>query len=313
MGEFAGKALESFCAGVQVYNAAIAGTTAQQWADGLLDGVDASQCGGTPDYVWLSVGGNDALNTGCSASKSTLVSAIKAAINAVKTKYPSATIVMTGYCMAMSNEECANQGDYTNLAEALQQATDETSVTFVDSISACGGSISSWSTSGYFQDFIHLNNRGYCKVFTQSVVQSGFACGERSYDCDAASCQITGLSQHCGDSSMTDCSLCGAYCTEDSGGSGGSGGSGVLSGSGGSSGEEDCEDDDATAIELTGEPCEALVELCEDEENGATMKEFCPATCRMCSDSGNSSMNGAFSSPLNLISALCLLLSYSVA
>lgn len=235
MVEFSGQALKSFCSGATVHNAGIGGTTAQQWADGLVDDVDASSCGGTPDYIWLSVGGNDALETGCTASKSTIKNAIIAAINAVKARYSNVPIVMTGYCMASSGGECPNTGDYTNLMEAIPEAAQEvTGVTIVDSTDACGGSISSWSTQGYFQDFIHLNNRGYCKVFTQSAVQSALGCGEKSYDCDAASCEITGLAQHCGDSDMTSCEGCSEFC---------SGGSGDGSGSDDDAGSDDDHDD----------------------------------------------------------------------
>merc|ERR1719330_556183 len=86
MGEFAGTSLASFCKGSTVYNAAVGGTTAVQWTsdEDFMDHIGSAKCGSAPDFVWLSVGGNDNFETGCGSSVGEIAAKITASINGVK-------------------------------------------------------------------------------------------------------------------------------------------------------------------------------------------------------------------------------------
>lgn len=102
---------------------------------------------------------------------------------------------------------------YKIMASVKQAADADSSVTFVDSTNVLGGSPSSWTpTMRYHSDKIHLNNQGYCKLFSQPAVQTFFGCQEHSpFDCDSYSCDITGYSS-CGDGIMTSCPGCTEFC-----------------------------------------------------------------------------------------------------
>lgn len=233
MGEYAAKNLESFCKGSTVYNAAIGGTTAVQWTgDGHLDALGTTKCGGTPDYIWLSVGGNDVLNTGCgdTEDQASITAKVTASINAVKAKAPGVKILMTGYCMPQSAERrlfdesesgkhdrrlaCTSPANFAMLGNAIKAAAEAYSmVTFVDGTTACGGSKTAWSNKRYFADAIHLNKQGYCKMFTPPKVQEFFGCETATYDCESLSCATTGFGSHsCGDGGMTECPGCMENC-----------------------------------------------------------------------------------------------------
>jgi len=217
MGEFSGTALQSFCKGSTVKNAGEGGTTAVQWAtDAYVNKIVSAACAApAPDKIWLSVGGNDHLNTKCGATAADLAAKVTASINAVKLKAPSAMILLTGYCSPPDAKECDAASKFTALDAALKLAADNGGalVTYVGSIAACGGSLSSWSPKKYFQDSIHLNNRGYCKVFTQSGVQAALGCQNATYDCDKVSCDTPGLKDSCNaDATKKSCPECGVNC-----------------------------------------------------------------------------------------------------
>jgi len=220
MGEFSGKSLESYCTGARVQNAAIGGTTALDWANfdsSYVEGCDANQV----DMVWMSIGGNDMLGSGCSATVETLKTAITSGINNIKTLVSgSPEFILTGYCMPQMGGEadgCNSPGDFENLFMALQQAAAETGVTYVESVGACGGSSSTYSEAEYFFDRIHLNNRGYCTFFARTEAQTAFGCGAATYDCSAVNCDIPGLNEQCaGTGTISSCEECEASCSGSS-------------------------------------------------------------------------------------------------
>ena len=96
-----GQQLESFCSNLEVTNAAIGGTTADEWA-GTNSNILA-ECGPTKDWdiVYIAVGQNDLAYTGCSMSSSVLRSKIESAVeNIVSNVAPGASkYVLTGECM----------------------------------------------------------------------------------------------------------------------------------------------------------------------------------------------------------------------
>jgi len=215
MGEFMGKTLESICMGSEVHNAAIGGTTAEDWTEYTSDVLEGC-AGGTWDLVYIAVGGNDLLQSGCALTADELSKKIVSAVTNIITNIaPKATkYLLTGYCMPSGNEgdernmACTKPSDYSALSEAFLGLDTKLpkNVVVVDSITACGGSTSSFSDPAYFQDAIHLNNKGYCKVFTQPDVFSTLgACPKIFQNCDSPPFEITGLDEKCDDSPSSIC------------------------------------------------------------------------------------------------------------
>jgi len=189
IGAYMGEAfLEGVCIGSNVCNAAISGTTAAEWAK--YDSKKVKECSAKWDVVYISVGGNDSLNSGCSISSTKLAKNIQAAVTNIMTNIaPGASkYLLTGYCVPFDspNSGCAEPSDTEVMSEALALIdTAESYVEVIDSFSACGGSSSSFSNKKYFFDAIHLNGNGYCKIFTQQAVQTSLACSAiTKMDCD---------------------------------------------------------------------------------------------------------------------------------
>lgn len=209
MGEFMGKTLETLCPGTTVYNGAIGGTTADDWAE-ATDDIISSCSLTTYDSVYIAVGGNDALNSGCSIGISELANKIDEAVsNIVRNIVPSAsTFFLTGYCVPPGPVDggCTSPSAMAVLTASLSllqkdgfsvQEDDGINISIVDSFSACGGSASSFSDAMYFQDEIHLNSKGYCSVFTQPSLQEILSCGPTSFDCDTLDLDLYGFDEMC--------------------------------------------------------------------------------------------------------------------
>lgn len=209
MGEFMGQTLESLCVGSIVQNAAIGGTTADDWAEydsGILEGCE----GGSWDVVYISVGGNDVLQSDCTISVAELGEKVTSAVlNIVNNIAPNASkYLLTGYCMPLSNESdkkqrfgCSEPSDYTAFQDFFLSNPPPTlleSVKVIDSTTVCGGGNDSFSNPIYFQDAIHLNSKGYCEVFTQPDIQQYLSCqvGDTP-DCPSLGFEIYGLDKHC--------------------------------------------------------------------------------------------------------------------
>ncbi len=193
MAEFMGETLESFCGNSKVYNAGVGGTTAIQWASYSKD--DIAACGSDWDVVYISVGGNDFLESGCTMEANELKNRIDGAVsNIVQNIAPGATkYVLTGYCTPSAPEDdlidsdCNNPSNYEAMWTAIGSIsadhiglTPTSSLEVYDSSFLCGGTANSFSNQDYFQDSIHLNTKGYCLVFSQPSVQSAMLCSKES-------------------------------------------------------------------------------------------------------------------------------------
>lgn len=215
--EFMGQTLETFCADSHVTNAGIGGTTAEEWASYALEDIPV-ECGASDlwDVVYISLGGNDMLESGCSLTANELLPIMERAIENIVTQLvPGASrYILTGYCMPFSSEEetgsesgCGDPANYIALSDAVKTLSANnvgiasgSSLEVIDSISVCGGSSTSFSNGEFFQDPIHLNAKGYCKVFSQSAVQSAMLCDTSSgtFDCDSLTGdEIYGLDENC--------------------------------------------------------------------------------------------------------------------
>ena len=204
MAEFMGESLlEEICGDSTVVNAGIGGTTAQQWAEYDVDDYRSQEW----DAVYISVGGNDFLGSGCFLGTDVLKSRIEAAIeNIVWEIAPGASsYVVTGYCMPKAplpipGDVCSKPSDILPLQQALaalspnlpEESKDK--LTVIDSLEFCGGSVSSFSDPKFFMDTIHLNPRGYCEVFSQPSIQQSLLCDPNNkVDCDSLSANYSDM------------------------------------------------------------------------------------------------------------------------
>ena len=194
-----------------VQNAAIGGTTADQWATAGTDALNG--CSTTIDYdvVYMSYGGNDLLNSGCSISGADLATKMANAIEHTRnTLYPSATsYVLAGYCQVAQNVDCPGGAeDFQALDVALTSLATTyagSNVKIFNHMTVCGGTSSSYSDASYFQDAIHLNAKGYCTYFTQSDMATQLQCGDQaSIDCDSNPPTLNGETCGLGVSSSSD-------------------------------------------------------------------------------------------------------------
>ena len=145
------------------------------------------------------------LESGCTATVSDLRTSIEAGITNILNMFPSSPeVILTGYCMPANSSTdlggCSEPSSFANLWTALEQSAAAAGVTYVESVSACGGSTSppTYSDSNYFQsqDPIHLNNQ-VCAFFTRSAAQNAFGCASATYDCPTYDCDIPGLDEQC--------------------------------------------------------------------------------------------------------------------
>eukprot|EP00978_Attheya_sp_CCMP212_P006949 scaffold16220_cov51-Attheya_sp.AAC.12 len=211
MTAYMGNTLESFCEGAEAVNAGIAGSTAQQWTQ--YTAKDIKKCNsedGLWDIVYIAVGGNDLLQSGCRMSTDTLKGHMEDAItNIVYELAPGARkYVVTGYCMPFTglgsdSNLCSQPSEFIALSDAVTALSvtmpSGSSLEIIDSMTACGSSSSSFSDKKLFNDPIHLNSKGYCKVFTQDDVQTALECSPQTeeIDCDSWNTKLYGLNQNC--------------------------------------------------------------------------------------------------------------------
>jgi len=180
--------LEELCIGSNVCNAAIGGTTAEQWANYGSDIVQ--ECNDEFDYwdvVYISVGGNDGLLSGCTITADELGSRLQVAVTNIMDVAPGALkYLLLGYCSSPIQSTDFSGCDLAKMSEALDSLdTEDGLVEVIDSVEVCGGSATTNSEEKYFADPIHVNNNGYCMMFSQPAVQTALSCSEiSSMDCE---------------------------------------------------------------------------------------------------------------------------------
>ena len=201
--------LTDFCAGAEVVNVAVSGSTAVQWAENQVHHhlIDAGMklAGKGVTHIWMSLGGNDYMNPGenapqdapgigsaaCEISTANLVARLDSAVQGVSSAVQNSgmatsttKIVLVGYCQPFVSQ--CSTSDMKPLNDALKQVADAAgeSVEFHDISSRCGGKPS--DKSYFVADGLHLNRKGYCSIFSDPSVQSAFNCGPATYDCAPA-------------------------------------------------------------------------------------------------------------------------------
>jgi len=149
-------------------------------------------------YVWVSIGGNDFLSSGCALPADGLEQRVTSVLSTVKSSArPGVRIVTTGYCQVWKPEDpdttCGKPASISTLQSAIGSATAAVNGTFIDAAEFCGGSATAFSPSTYFRDAVHLNARGYCHLLTQPAIQRAFGCNARRYDCASVRSHTHGL------------------------------------------------------------------------------------------------------------------------
>jgi len=123
----------------------------------------------------------------------------------------ASTYVLTGYCLPHAPEDevsgCSEPSDYNALSFAFSTMQSNgievegsgSNIEIINSSNVCGGSSISFSNEMYFQDPIHLNSKGYCRVFTQETVQKALSCSdsEDMLNCETVDFEIYGLESNC--------------------------------------------------------------------------------------------------------------------
>merc|ERR1719171_1892703 len=171
--------LQDVCGGSKVVNVGVSGSQAYEFATGdMITGgcIDRPQrC--TPDgvftseesdevstdftHMYLSLGGNDWLDNGCTASIQDGVSdSVRGAINEMLRAGPSGMkILMTGYSYASDEFDDCTPGDLPLLMEAIENAVkscdDPSRVEYIDVIGLFGGTPSKpFSNKKFYEDAI---------------------------------------------------------------------------------------------------------------------------------------------------------------
>ena len=200
--EYSLQTLQEHCEQVtSMVNRGIAGTTAAQWAGKV-------HCGATPDSLccqhdgrtcsldnvsfeetyrisWLSIGGNDFFEAGCS-SDSTAVNQIQSNVEQVivqlQSASPNTKIVLTGYSVPKGpltwhpSAACSEFRALEPLNQLVKRAAEARNVGFVNVSHLMGGSGTQWSNAEFFRDSIHLNAAGYQRLWGHPSLQTAMEC-----------------------------------------------------------------------------------------------------------------------------------------
>jgi len=198
--EWSNDKLSAYCSGKEVSNNAVGGSTAEQWAldstavpnphnSDVLNNMSPTHILNSIDtkyrvtHVWISLGVNDYWED-CQVPTN-LASNLQSIFNKVRSVKPNAKIIVTGYAQ-LSRDTGYCQNDLEIISEvnaALKTICESNGVTFVDNTWLLGGSISAYADSQYFYDFIHYNDEGYCRWFTDNAMQSALECGASTGEC----------------------------------------------------------------------------------------------------------------------------------
>ena len=193
------QTLATFCRGATTVNGGVSSSKAIEWAQGsacplfsrdrscsMTEAFSPAHGSGYTHAV-LTAGGNDFLDyPGCSMTEANVQSRVTDAINTLRAAAPPGIkIVLVGYCTPTGViGDCASASSVSPLNAGIVAAANAApDVTFVDAHNTCGGTKDEWSPGAWHQDVIHLNTKGYCKVWTLPGMQAALGCAPATYDC----------------------------------------------------------------------------------------------------------------------------------
>ncbi|CAJ1390609.1 unnamed protein product [Effrenium voratum] len=144
-----------------------------------------------PSIAWVSIGGNDFLNAGCPDEfffLQYLQKDVEKVVEHLQMLTPQTKIVLTGYCVPSGDlawhprEACHKPQALLPVNLALKQAAEAKAVAFVNVSTIFGGSFARHSDPTYFQDDIHLNRRGYDRLWEYAPLRQALGCDGTSPD-----------------------------------------------------------------------------------------------------------------------------------
>lgn len=177
-------ALEDLCPGVTVRQEALGGTRASQWArESTLLEERLQQLANdnfVPDVVWITMGGNDLLQTFCSppGGPSQITQDVQTVMDRLGQEFPNLeSIVYTGCGIPPRAwvRECATAFRATCTASGYPD------IATVVSIEELFGGLLNETHYGlsdlrFFEDELHLNRDGYLRLFSYEPVARGLGC-----------------------------------------------------------------------------------------------------------------------------------------
>lgn len=219
LGSYAKDSIATYCKGKGTINKAVWGSKTEGLIEGQDGGAMAAAFKGNArisvSHVWLSVAADNWITSECNADTAVITADLKKIVaNIRKYARPGVRIVTTGYCMPagepggqkgtcwcwnfdkfgaptpkrLAKHGCVKHAYLQTLQNAFRDlAADDPLISFVDVSCACGGGYNDlWSDSRLFRpnDLIHINDKGYCKMFTMNAVQRAFGCEKATYNCN---------------------------------------------------------------------------------------------------------------------------------
>ena len=169
----------------EIQNDAISGSTAEEWVKQDLAKESFEDAKYDYQYVWLSIGGNDFLDSGCGVDNDTLSNYILTIISQIfeSSSNEDLKILFTGY--SVPSEDVCGGGRTTTLIKAtlehqrnaIKSSTYSNRVEVMDITDEFVTSSSApYSDYKWYEDSIHLNDLGYIKLFSMPVIQDFFGC-----------------------------------------------------------------------------------------------------------------------------------------
>jgi len=190
----------NYCSGKAFKNYAVAGTTSTEWAldsvtdkslTDILNDIDTTKHRVT--HVWISLGVNDYLLNDCQVPTN-MASNLQLIFNKIRSVKPDAKIIATGYaqlsrrinpgiCTNFSDRDAISKVAISQVNTELKTICESNGVMFVDNKWLFGGSPTSYANPDYSWDYLHLNEKGYCRWFTDNAMQSALECSASTGAC----------------------------------------------------------------------------------------------------------------------------------
>jgi len=193
-----GTNLGTYCKGKNMLNFGISSTTAAQWAgqscsrgncnaQSILSGIASNPAIVITD-VWLSVGGNDLFQQGV-LELQRVPGYIERIGTQIRSVVPDVKIFILGYSISglplgldgIIPNDGAAMSLYDNLNEKLKSGATRIDATYVETLENVLQGEGIFGSPLFFADAIHMNQAGYCNIWTQDAFQKYLECEPETY------------------------------------------------------------------------------------------------------------------------------------
>merc|ERR1719181_192866 len=190
LSSYAKQTMDKYCRAGMSTNRGIGGATALQMltqdknSKYYVPKAIKDKSGSCYEYVFVSLGGNDQMSTGCKETGvATVKSRITEVLKQINTLCPSSQIIMTGYPTPTKDfSDCKNfpitsAGTRKILNAPVQAACEDAEkCTYHDATDRFGSTDLKPSSGKYHVDTVHLNEDGYCRLWSTDLFKSAFKC-----------------------------------------------------------------------------------------------------------------------------------------